>query len=66
MNIEDFENDDLQEWDESDSAYYASSKPSPMKFRREKPLTSWQKIEQLKDEAMANKLIVDEFAHYDM
>lgn len=68
LEIEEFKLDELDELDEWEGNYqisYSSGKPSPMKTRRKKAMASWQRIEQLKDEAMLKKQISEEdFAHY--
>lgn len=66
MNAVSYDYDDVEDWDEDFQISYGSGKPAPMKSRRKRSISSWQKIEQLKDEALLNKQISqDDFSYYE-
>ncbi|RHW74937.1 hypothetical protein [Colwellia sp. RSH04] len=56
---------DDNDWEGSYQISYTTGKPAPMRARR-KALSTWQKIEKIKDEASLNKHITkDETTYYD-
>lgn len=54
------EEDEDESDEENDVGYqisYTTGKPSPMKSHRRKVLSSWQRIDKLKDEMMLNRYL---------
>ncbi|QBG35487.1 hypothetical protein [Litorilituus sediminis] len=68
MSIEDFDYDEEEEeeWEDKFQISYTTGKPSPMRTRRKKVIPLWQKIEQLKDEAILKRQTeLDDYSYYD-
>lgn len=74
MNIDEFVdeeineevNEEVNEWEGGYQISSASGKPLSMKNSRKKAMASWQRIEQLKDEATLNKQVTqDNYSYFE-